>query len=102
MVLTPIFLIFVLTHVFIIFYGTFTHGTALPLMIADTVQETRSGIHEIGFFAMAVILFRAFALGGGTFTGIEAVSNGLQILREPRVATAKKTMRYMATSLSFT
>jgi len=102
MILTPIFLLFVLSHVFIIFYGIFTHGAALPGMISYTIQDTRAGIHEIGFLAMAVILFRAFALGGGTFTGIEAVSNGLQILREPRVATAKKTMLYMAASLSFT
>src|SRR4029450_1363132 len=34
--------------------------------------------------------------------GIEAVSNGLQILREPRVETGKRTMVYMATSLAFT
>ncbi len=41
-------------------------------------------------------------MGGGTYTGIEAVSNGLQILREPRVQTGKRTMLYMAISLSFT
>ena len=56
MILTPIFLVFVLSHVFIIFYGIFTHGTALPGMLADTVQETRAGIQEIGFGAMALIL----------------------------------------------
>jgi len=42
------------------------------------------------------ILLRAYSLGGGTYTGIEAVSNGVQILREPRVQNAKKTMLYMA------
>src|SRR5438045_5774580 len=41
-------------------------------------------------------------MGGGTYTGIEAVSNGLQIMREPRVQTGKRTMVYMATSLAFT
>ena len=45
---------------------------------------------------------RAFSLGGGTYTGIEAVSNGMQILREPRVQTGKRTMLYMAVSLAFT
>ncbi|MGZ7050278.1 MAG: APC family permease, partial [Methanobacterium sp.] len=34
-------------------------------------------------------------------TGIEAVSNAIPILREPRVKTAKKTIRYMAISLAF-
>jgi hypothetical protein len=40
--------------------------------------------------------------GRGTYTGIEAVSNGLPILREPKVRTGKRTMRYMAFSLAFT
>lgn len=101
-VLTPIFMIFVITHVVVIVYGILSHGNGLPVLLTDTVHETRAGIAEIGFFGMLVILLRAFCLGGGTFTGIEAVSNGLQILREPRVATAKRTMIYMATSLSFT
>ncbi len=102
MVLTPIFLVFVVSHIIIVLYGILTHRSGLPIMIRDTIAETRTGIHDIGFWAMALVLFRAFALGGGTFTGIEAVSNGIQILREPRVATAKKTMFYMASSLSFT
>ena len=40
-------------------------------------------------------------MGGGTYTGIEAVSNGLPILREPRTVTGKRTMIYMALSLAF-
>ena len=52
-------------------------------------------------FALAVIFFRAYSLGGGTYTGIEAVSNGLPILREPRAETGKRTMIYMAMSLAF-
>ena len=40
-------------------------------------------------------------MGGGTYTGIEAVSNGLPILREPRTVTGKRTMMYMAFSLAF-
>ena len=45
---------------------------------------------------------RAYSLGGGTYTGIEAVSNGLAIMREPRVRTAKRTMLFMALSLAIT
>jgi hypothetical protein len=41
-------------------------------------------------------------MGGGTYTGIEAVSNGLPIMREPRAKTGRRTMTYMAASLSFT
>ena len=45
---------------------------------------------------------RAYSLGGGTYTGIEAVSNGLQIMRDPKVQTGKRTMLYMAASLAIT
>jgi hypothetical protein len=41
-------------------------------------------------------------MGAGTYTGIEAVSNGLSIMQEPKVATGKRTMVYMAISLSIT
>ena len=45
---------------------------------------------------------KAFALGGGTYTGIEAVSNNVHMLKEPRVRTGRWTMLYMALSLAFT
>src|SRR6185312_8947165 len=51
---------------------------------------------------LALVFLRAYSMGGGTYTGIEAVSNGLQIMREPHVETGKRTMVYMAVSLAFT
>jgi hypothetical protein len=54
----------------------------------------------MGFLAMFLIFIRAYSMGGGTYTGIEAVSNGLQIMRAPKVQSGKKTMLYMAVSLS--
>jgi amino acid transporter len=101
-VLTPIFLFFFISHVGLILYGIFSHVAETPTLFADTIRETRQGIQSLGFGAMAFILLRAYSLGGGTYTGIEAVANGLQILRPPRVKTGKKTMFYMAASLSFT
>ncbi|MGH8015288.1 MAG: APC family permease, partial [Candidatus Zixiibacteriota bacterium] len=44
----------------------------------------------------------AYSLGGGTYTGIESISNGVANMREPRVKTAKRTMAYSAISLAFT
>jgi hypothetical protein len=41
-------------------------------------------------------------MGGGTYTGIEAVSNNVNTLKEPRVRTGKWTMFLMAVSLSVT
>ncbi|MCX7121172.1 MAG: KUP/HAK/KT family potassium transporter, partial [Gammaproteobacteria bacterium] len=40
------------------------------------------------------------SLGSGTYTGIEAVSNNVNKLVEPRVKTGKMTMLYMAISLA--
>jgi len=101
-VLTPIFLFFFISHVGLILYGLISHLSATPTLFADTVRETRQGIQSLGFGALAFILLRGYSLGGGTYTGIEAVANGLQILRPPRVKTGKKTMFLMAASLSFT
>ena len=101
-ILLPIFIGFVLTHTALILYGVFAHGSRLPAMIATTVTETGQLSHELGWVAVAALLLRAYSLGGGTYTGIEAVSNNVQSLVEPRVRTGKWTMFYMALSLAFT
>ena len=63
-----------------------------------------SDVHNVsakmGFAGMLLLILRSYCMGAGTYTGIEAVSNGLPVLREPRVQTAKRTMRYMAISLA--
>ncbi len=48
------------------------------------------------------MLLLAYSQGGGTYTGLEAVSNNVNLLAEPRVRTGKVTMLYMALSLAFT
>ncbi|HTO90143.1 MAG TPA: APC family permease [Candidatus Sulfotelmatobacter sp.] len=102
MVLTPIFLSFILSHLLMVGAGFFTHVGQTGHLVFDTVRDTRSAVHELGLTGVLIVFMRAFSLGGGTYTGIEAVSNGVPILREPRVETGKKTMLYMATSLAFT
>jgi hypothetical protein len=100
--LLPIFLVFVVTHAVMISYGLLTHVSALPAVLDGAVREGRRTSSALGLLPTLFILLRAYSLGGGTYTGIEAVSNGVQILREPRVPNAKKTMLYMALSLAFT
>ena len=102
MVLMPIFAAFILSHVALIGIGIFTHTSDFPHLIGDTVQDTNLAVSELGWFGVLFVFLRAFSLGGGTFTGIEAVSNSTEILREPRVETGKRTMLYMAISLAFT
>jgi amino acid transporter len=99
--LVPIFLAFLLTHIFVILYGVFTHLPNLQDVAASTNADIHSGISEFGLWGMIFLIVRAYSMGAGTFTGIEAVSNGITVLREPRVETARHTMRYMAASLAF-
>ncbi|MBI3302259.1 MAG: amino acid permease, partial [Deltaproteobacteria bacterium] len=101
-VLLPIFFAFLLTHAVVILYGVVIHFDTAPAVIAASFHESEASLTHLGFWGMGLILLRAYSLGGGTYTGIEAVSNGLQILREPRVETGKRTMTYMALSLAFT
>ncbi len=100
--LLPIFLVFVATHVLLIVYGIVAHFWAIPQVLSETHTRIVGDAGNMGWIALLLILFRAYSLGGGTYTGIEAVSNGMPILREPKVATAKRTMVYMAVSLAFT
>jgi amino acid transporter len=100
--LAPIFILFVLTHIVLIGYGILRHVPEIGAVAANVRTGFQSGLTTIGLGGMALLFLRAFSLGGGTYTGIEAVSNGLQILREPRVQNGKKTMIYMASSLAIT
>jgi amino acid transporter len=101
-VLAPIFLIFVGTHAFSILWALATHASGLPSVFAGAARDFHASTATLGFWPLAFILLRAYSLGGGTYTGIEAVSNGVAILREPRVRTGKRTMAMMAASLAFT
>jgi len=100
--LAPIFVVFVLTHAFLIGYGIVKHVPEIGAVAADLRTGFQGGLATIGLGGMALLFLRAFSMGGGTYTGIEAVSNGLQILREPRVQNGKKTMVYMSVSLALT
>jgi amino acid transporter len=74
----------------------------LPEVWQSTAADISASHQQLGWLGMALLVLRAYSMGAGTYTGIEAVSNGLPILREPRVQTGKRTMRYMAVSLSVT
>src|SRR5580692_5027965 len=101
-VLLPIFLGFVVLHLGLIVYGVAVHGSNLAAVVPGAVGEARSMSHAFGPLVVAALLMRAFSLGGGTYTGLEAVSNNVNMLAEPRVPAGKVTMFYMASSLAFT
>jgi amino acid transporter len=98
----PIFIMFVLTHAFVIGYTLFTHLGNIGEVWHNASTDVAATHSQLGWLGMILLVLRAYSMGAGTYTGIEAVSNGLPILREPRVQTGKRTMRYMAVSLSLT
>lgn len=99
-IVSPIFLLFVVSHVIALIAGIAFAWNQVPMEIHHLRVQSAESVQQIGWLGLLMILFRAFTLGGGTFTGIEAVSNGVPMLREPKTETAKVTMRYMAISLA--
>lgn len=100
--LMPIFLGFFVVHVGLILYGIGIHHQGLSLIIPNTWDDTKRSIQTLGLLPVLALVLHAYSLGSGTYTGLEAVSNNVNRLREPRVSTGKWTMFYMALSLSMT
>src|ERR1044072_1254086 len=100
--LMPVFLLFLVTHALVIGGGVLGHLPQLGDTARNAVDGFRHGAATLGIGGELLLFLRAYSLGGGTYTGIEAVSNGLPIMREPRVETGKRTMIYMGASLAFT
>jgi amino acid transporter len=100
-VLAPIFIVFIGTHL-LLFAAMANFSDQVGAVSQWTQQSYQRDVATIGRWGILLIFLRAYSLGGGTYTGLEAVSNGLQIMREPRVQTARRTMLYMAASLALT
>jgi amino acid transporter len=100
--IAPVFVLFLVTHAALLLLVLVGH-------LGDA-SETASRVHvelshsraTLGTLGMLALFFRAYSMGGGTYTGIEAVSNGMTLMREPRVQTARRTMALMAVSLAIT
>ena len=101
-VLMPIFLGFMISHVTLLGYGLLSRSHEIGPLVTGSIGDTQRAAAQLGAAAVAVSFLKAYALGGGTYTGIEAVSNSTDILREPRAETGKRTMLYMSISLAFT
>jgi amino acid transporter len=101
-VLLPIFMTFIVTHAIMLIGVIGSHAPEIPAVSAEVRSSVGQTLTGLGLFGTLKLFVRAYSLGGGTYTGIEAVSNGVGIMREPRVQTAKRTMVLMAASLAIT
>jgi amino acid transporter len=100
--LAPIFLLFLATHIVLLAFGLSKGFGAIGQVTAGMSSGFHADLGVLGFSGIVMIFLRAYSMGGGTYTGIEAVSNGMQIMREPRVKNGKRTMAYLAGSLAIT
>ena len=102
--LLPIFLVFLIMHTILI-VGALTMNVGETGAVVESVRDglaTHIANPNIGLFGLLAVFLHAYSMGAGTYTGIEAVSNSMPVMREPRVLTGKRTMRYMAISLALT
>ena len=101
--LLPVFILFLITHLVLIAGAVLLHLGAAGEVASHVTEQVSDGLKDpnFGLIGMLTVLLYAYSLGAGTYTGIEAVSNSMPVMREPRVATAKRTMIYMALSLAF-
>lgn len=100
--IAPIFALFIVTHAILLAAAIGGHVPQVARVSVEVHANVAHTVQLLGVFGAIKLFMHAYSLGGGTFTGIEAVSNGVGMMREPRVQTAKRTMVLMATSLAIT
>jgi amino acid transporter len=100
LVWVPVFFLFVVSYAVGIAYGIVAHASALPGVVQGLASDVHTDYTQIGLWGLVVVILQSYSMGAGTYTGIEAVSNSVSALREPRVQTGKRTMAYMGTSLA--
>ncbi|CAB4877166.1 unannotated protein [freshwater metagenome] len=76
-----------------------SQGT-LPVLATDLPGAVHVGEAQgLLTFASIFILLRAFANGGSSLTGLEAISDGVALFREPEHVNAKRTLVVMSSLL---
>lgn len=75
-----------------------THGHPIPVVAPPAPHPARGVVSGM---AGAWLLLRAFASGCTAMTGVEAVSNGVPIFKEPVVRNARRTLTIIIAALAF-
>jgi len=98
----PIFAAFLVTHVMAFGAGLVVAAPRAEEILTGARASFDAGFATVGLGGLALLFLQAYALGGGTYTGIESVANGMNIVREPVVRNAKRTLLYMSVTLAIT
>jgi amino acid transporter len=100
--IAPVFGLFLITHAILFVAMLVEHLSDFGRVSHEVRSNLSATVSSLGLWGTLHLFGRAYALGAGTYTGIEAVSNGVAMMREPRVETAKRTMVLMGVSLAVT
>jgi amino acid transporter len=76
-------------------------ATINPATLQGTYYHSSSGTSLLISFALVLTLLRAFANGGSSLTGIEAVSNAVSALRPPEGRNARQVLVIQGFVLAF-
>ncbi len=93
--------IFALPTYMFIFSFLVLIGVGAYKILTGAVMPAAPLVHETYPAIPLFLLLRAFSSGCAALTGIEAISNGVQMFREPAQKNAKITMFWMSTILGF-
>lgn len=100
--LAPVIVGFLLVHALLILFGIGSEAGRFVGMWKNASAGIRSLSDQAGWTFVAAIFLRSYALGGSTYSGVESISNHVNLLAEPRIKTGRMTMLYVALSLAFT
>ena len=100
--LVPVFGVFLVTHAVLLVVSIGSHASDIGRVAGEVRANVAHTTATLGIMGTLGLFARAYSLGGSAYTGIEAVSNGVGMMREPRVQTAQRTMILMAVSLALT
>ncbi|MCE5294321.1 MAG: APC family permease, partial [Chlamydiales bacterium] len=96
----PVFILFIVTHAVAILWAFFSKFEEFPFIAHGAVFDVQQATESLGVSGMLLLILKSYSVGSGTYTGIEAVSNGMNLFRPPRTQNAKITMLYMAVALA--
>ncbi|MGU7769858.1 APC family permease [Burkholderia sp. MR1-5-21] len=99
--LLPIVMAFLLSHGVLIVYGIAASAHGGPPVLMHAASGAHRLSQQMGWLLLAAVLVRAYALGGSSFTGIEAIANNVNLLTRPRYRTGKTVLLSVALTLGF-
>ncbi|MBS0655812.1 MAG: amino acid permease, partial [Verrucomicrobia bacterium] len=98
----PVFALFALTHIAAFLWAFLNHSHEFTFITNGLFIDIDRAHSSLGALGMLLLLLRSYSVGAGTYTGIEAVSNGINLLHEPKTHNARITMLYMSIALAVT